>query len=98
MLTSSEPLPCPAVGDPSVIHDASLDADHVQSRVVSTVTVAAAPAAGTVAIELVAVTSHFDVVGAVTSMVDDVQAATTRDAATRDATTREMLRAEVSRM
>jgi hypothetical protein len=93
MRTSTEPLPWPAAADPSVIQDASLDADHVQSRVVSIVTVASAPTAGAVAIELVAVTPHFDELGAVTSMLDDVHAATARQARAR-----QMMSADVSRM
>lgn len=53
----------------------SVDADHVQSRVVSTLTVASAPPGGAVVIELVAVTAHFVPVGAVTLVFDDVQPA-----------------------
>jgi hypothetical protein len=88
MWTSSDPLPCPDVAEPSVSHEAALDADHVQSRVVSTVTVAAAPDAGAVVIELVTVTSHFGAVGAVTSVVEEVHAATPT----------EMMSASVSRI
>jgi|SRR5579862_2843086 len=79
MCKSSEPLPWPAVVEPSVIHGVSLVAVHVQSRVVSTVTVAAAPPAGAVAIELVAVTWHFGPVGAVTSTFDDVHPAMSKE-------------------
>src|SRR5262249_9558670 len=71
--TSMAPLPCPLVG-PSVIHDVGVEADQVQSRSVFTLTVASAPAAGAVVIELVAVTEHFSPVGAVTLVFDDVQA------------------------
>ena len=67
---SSVPLPCPFVDEPRLIHDAVVEADHVQSRVVSIATVPAPPAAGTFDMELVADSWHFDVVGA-TSCVDD---------------------------
>jgi hypothetical protein len=68
------PLPCPAASDVSVIHEAPLDAVHVQSRVVSIVMVPVAPSAGTDASELVADTWHFGVVGPVTAIDDEPHA------------------------
>ena len=61
---------------PDVIttHDALVEAAHVQSRVVVTVIVPAAPPAGTEDIEFSVDTSHFDVDGAVTESEDDPHA------------------------
>jgi hypothetical protein len=70
----SAPLPCPFVPDVITTHDALVDAAHVQSRVVVTVMVPAAPPAGTDAIEFSVATSHFDAVGAVTETDDDPHA------------------------
>lgn len=50
------PSPCPAADDVIEIHEVAVDADHVQSRLVLTVIVPAAPAAGTEVIELLTVT------------------------------------------
>ncbi len=68
------PLPCPAASDVSVIHEAPLDAVHVQSRVVSIVMVPVAPSAGTDASELVADTWHLGALGPVTAIDDEPQA------------------------
>jgi hypothetical protein len=72
---SMVPLPCPLAADVSAIHDAVLDALHVQSRVVEIVTVPEAPLAGTDDSELAAVTWHFAVVGAATLIEEDPHAA-----------------------
>jgi hypothetical protein len=56
-------------------HVAAVDASHVQSRVVVTVSVPEAPAAGTVAIELSTDTWHLAVVGALTDRSDELHAA-----------------------
>jgi hypothetical protein len=63
-----------------VIQDAAVEADQVQSRVVSIVTVPEPPAAGTFDSELVADSWHFDVVGEVTCVEDDSQPAMARQA------------------
>jgi hypothetical protein len=67
------PLPCPLVWDAKETHDAALDTDQVQSRDVSTVSVAEPPAGGAVDIELATATWHFDAVGVVTCVEDEVQ-------------------------
>jgi hypothetical protein len=61
---------------PEVIttHDALVDAAHVQSRVVVTVIVPAAPPAGTDDMEFAVVTSHFEADGPVTETEDDPHA------------------------
>ena len=82
------PLPCPVVADVSVIQLAAVDAVHVQSRVVVTVTVPALPLAGADDIELFAETWHLAVVGASTLIDEDPHAATRR----------EKMSADVSRM
>src|SRR5262249_62351774 len=55
-------------------HDALVDAVHVQSRVVVTVIVPAAPAAGTDDIEFSVERLHFDVEGPITETEDDPHA------------------------
>jgi len=65
-----------------VIQGAAVEADQVQSRVVSIATVPEPPAAGTLDSELVAVTWHFEVVGAVISVEVEWQPAITRQAMT----------------
>ncbi len=72
---STVPPPWPVAPDVIAIHAALLDADHVQSRVVSTVTVPEAPLAGADPIELVAATSHFGALGAATLTDEDPHAA-----------------------
>ena len=67
-----------------MIQDAAVDADQVQSRVVSIVTVPEPPAAGTFDSELVADSWHFEVVGAVISVEDDWQPAIIRQTRTTD--------------
>ena len=57
-----------------------MEADQLQSRVVSIATVPEPPAAGTFDSELVADSSHFEVVGAVISVEDEWQPAITRQA------------------
>jgi len=71
----TEPAPCPVVPEVIAIHEAALDADHVQSRFVSTAIVPLPPVAGADPIELVAATVHFDPVGAVTETDVDPQRA-----------------------
>jgi hypothetical protein len=72
---SSAPLPCPFVPEVMTTHEALVDAAHVQSRVVVTVIVPAAPPAGTDCMEFSALTSHLDADGPVTESDDDPQAA-----------------------
>ena len=68
-----EPSPCPLVADVITIHCAVFDAAHAQSRVALTVSVPAAPAAGTVSKELVTVTPQRAAVdGDVTDVFDEV--------------------------
>jgi hypothetical protein len=55
-------------------HEALVDAAHVQSRVVVTMIVPAAPPAGTEDIEFSVDTSHFDADGPVTETEDDPHA------------------------
>jgi hypothetical protein len=69
------PLPCPLLPDVITTHDDALDAAHVQSRVVVTLMVPAAPVAGTDCIEFSAVTSHLDAEGEVTDTEEEPQAA-----------------------
>jgi hypothetical protein len=71
----TEPAPCPVVPEVIAIQEAALDADHVQSRFVSTAIVPLPPVAGADPIELVAATVHFDPVGAVTETDVDPQRA-----------------------
>ncbi len=75
-----EPLPCPLVADVKVTQDTADDAVHVQSRVVSTETVPVPPLAGTEETEVDAVTWHFSVVGPLTLIEEDPQAAIRTDA------------------
>lgn len=63
-----------------MIQDAAVEADHVQSRVVSIATVPDPPEAGTFVNELVTESWHFEVVGAVTCTEDEWQPATVRQA------------------
>ncbi len=72
---ATAPSPCPLVPDVIAIHDALVDADHVQSRVVVTSTVPLAPAAGAEVMEPVAETWHFAPLGAVTETEVDPQPA-----------------------
>jgi hypothetical protein len=67
-----------------VIQDAAVDADQVQSRVVSIVTVPEPPAAGAFDNELLADSWHFEVVGAVISVEDDSQPAINRQTTTTE--------------
>src|SRR5262245_21434053 len=67
-----DPSPWPLVADVITIHCAAFEAAHVQSRVAVTVSDPAPPEAGTVSIELVTVTLHRCVVGAVTDVLDEV--------------------------
>ncbi len=69
------PSPCPLEADAIEIHDALAVADQVQSRVASTVMDPFAPEAGALETELLAVTPHFGVVGAIVLTDVDPQAA-----------------------
>jgi len=68
--------PWPLADDVREIHGVGVDADHVQSRLVWTVSVPVPPAAGTEVIELVTATEHLLPVGDVTEIDDDPQAET----------------------
>lgn len=68
---STVPLPWPLVDEANVIQDAVVEADHVQSRVVSMATVPEPPAAGTLESELLKDSSHFEVVGAAGCVEDE---------------------------
>ena len=83
---ASVAVPWPLVDDASVIQDAAVEADHVQSGVVSIATVPEPPAAGTLDSELVADSWHFEVVGAVICVEDEWQPAITRQAMTTTVT------------
>jgi hypothetical protein len=64
------------------IHDALEFADHVQSLVVATATLPVAPANGAECMVVVAVTWHFELVGATVEMDDDPHAAAIHAAST----------------
>jgi hypothetical protein len=72
---ASDPLPCPLLPDVITTQPAALDAAHVQSRVVVTVIVPAAPLAGAICIEFAALTSHFEIDGDVNETEEDPQPA-----------------------
>jgi hypothetical protein len=55
-----DPAPCPLLSDESAIHVVAVVAAQVQSRVVVTVSIPGAPAAGIEVIELLTFTSHFE--------------------------------------
>ena len=56
MRYAADPLPWPLLPDVMTIHDAAVDAAHVQSRLVATVSVPEPPAGGADCSELVTVT------------------------------------------
>lgn len=70
---AADPSPWPLLPDVITIHATSLEAAHVQSRLVAIVSVPAPPDGGTDCVELVTLTVHFDPDGPATDTAEDVQ-------------------------